>query len=216
MGITPREKKVIRLIADPDYVNHESESESLETVAATSCYDIWDVSFEYERTPGVRPLSRIPDGHYIIDVSDMKYDGWDAVLTLRLRPDNSPAKRAARRAKGNANDLDEDAVLYFEVPLVSHGESNLVVLDQDRIKDRCWKLTADARPGTKKQPSVGVCARAKPVKPATSGARNKRRRGFRPVMDDTDSEWEEEADGNDASHDTYDGRPAKRVSMADM
>lgn len=124
----------------------------------------------------------------------MKYDGWYAVLTLRLRLDNSPAKRAARRAKSgtqNSAALDEDTVLYLDVPLVSHGENNVVVIDLDRTEGRFWKPKADVKPPSQ----------------ASSGEPRKRQKEPK-VKEEVDSELDEAGEG-------YDGRPAKRAATAD-
>ncbi|KAG6359914.1 hypothetical protein INS49_010967 [Diaporthe citri] len=188
------ESVVIRLIADPDFVNAENGSCNSRAVLAQNAYDIWQIPFEHEPTPGSGLLHRIPEGYYKIDVSEMKYDGWDAVLILRLRPDNSPAKRAARRAKSgtqNSAALDGDTELYLDVPLVSHGENNIVVLDQDRIEGRFWKPKA----------------LAKPPSPSSSGELRKRQRDPE-VKEEADSELDEAGEG-------YDGRPVKRSATAD-
>ncbi|KAL2275754.1 hypothetical protein FJTKL_01610 [Diaporthe vaccinii] len=189
-----RDGKQVRLIADPDFVKAKNGSSNSKTVLAKNAYDICDMSFDYEPTPGVGPLARIPEGYYIIGVSEIKYDGWYAVLTLRLRLNNSPAKRAARRAKSGAQNsapLDEDTVLYFDVPLVSHGESNVVVLDLDRIDGRFWKPKAVVQPSS----------------PVSSGEPRKRQRSPE-VKEEIDYELNEVVEG-------YDGRPAKRTDMAD-
>ncbi|KAK7740337.1 hypothetical protein SLS63_001540 [Diaporthe eres] len=189
-----RDGKQFRLIGDPDFVKAKNGSSNSKTVLAENSYDICDMSFDYEPTPGAGPLSRMPEGYYIIDVSEMKYNGWYAVLTLRLRLNNSPAKRAARRAKSGAQNsasLDEDTVLYFDVPLVSHGESNLVVLDQDRMDGRFWKPKAVVKPSS----------------PVSSEEPRKRQRSHE-VREETESELDEAGE-------SYDGRPAMRIDMAD-
>lgn len=116
------------------------------------------------------------------------------MLILRLRPKNSPARRAARRAKSGAQNsasLDEDTALYFEVPLVSHGETNIVVVDPDRIEGRFWKPMAAVRPAS----------------PASSGEPSKRQISPE-VKEETDSELDEAGEG-------FYGRPAKRAATAD-
>lgn len=100
------------------------------------------MTLEYEAIADARPLQRIPDGKYVLNVSRMKYAGIDAVLVLRLRKKISAAEKANFRAKSlgkRGMPLKDGGSLYFELPLTSDGESNLVVLDIDRIKGRFWK-----------------------------------------------------------------------------
>lgn len=180
--IVLRQGKVIRLIADPDFVNPQRDPRQSKPVLADNSYDIWELSFEYEPTPGSRPLSRIPDGFHIIKASEMEYNGRDAVLTLSLHPVDTPSTliRRAKTPAQNDAPLHKGTVLYFEVPLTSNGESNLVELDLDRIKGRYWKPKADA-------PVV-----APAVPPAVPPRRSKRRR----AVVDTDSEREDNEDGD--------------------
>lgn len=177
-----RQGKVIRLIADPDFVNPQRNPRQSKPVLAHNSYDIWELSFEYEPTPGARPLSRTPDGCYMIKASEMKYNGRDAVLTLSLHPVDTPStliRRAKTQAQNDAP-LHKGTVLYFEVPLMSNGANNLVELDLDRIKGRYWKRKAGA-------PAVAPAAA-----PAAPLRRSKRRR----AVVDTDSEREDNEDGD--------------------
>lgn len=185
MEISRRDEKIFRLIADPDFIHDKDKPTGPGPVSVNNSYDICDLSSEYEPTPGALPLP-IPAGKYNITVSDIKYDGQKAVLTLQL----SPEKRGTLLRKAVA--------LYFEVPLISQSENNLVMLNQDLIKDNFWKPRADPKP-------VGQAIPAK---------RSMRRTRSNPRVE-TDSEGEGEADGHGGGNNNYDGRPAKRAAMAD-
>ncbi|KAL1884007.1 hypothetical protein Daus18300_000116 [Diaporthe australafricana] len=147
VNIVLKEDKIIRLIADPYFHDAENKPGRPKKNPATNCYDVWDLTREYEPRAGARPLIQIPDGSYVIEVFSMKHDERDAVLTLQLRRGPSAPKCRGKVSKKTekVESLREDRVLYFEVPLMSNGEANIVVLDCDRIKGRFWMPRKDEK-----------------------------------------------------------------------
>lgn len=145
MDIEVTEDKVCRVIADPLYSRPQ---EGTIKVFTKNCYDIWDLSLEYEETAGTGRMSRIPPGRYIMEVVKMDYAGADANMTLRLQKKVIRARKTqgARRSERSANkrpSLNGGWSLVIDIPLASEGSNNLLELDMDLIKSRFWRFEED-------------------------------------------------------------------------
>lgn len=109
------------------------------------CYDICDMSLEYEATAGAKSLTRIPNGKYILEVAEMVYARTDAEIILRLRPKATRARKTQgyrhyQRSVNTRPALDKGQSLLLQVPLASEGSNNLVELDRDLIQGRFWRF----------------------------------------------------------------------------
>lgn len=134
--------KKCRLIADP--LSRRPQEGGLK-LFTKDCYDIWDMSLEYEATAGAEFPSRIPNGKYILEVAEMVYARTDAEIILRLRPKATRARKAKgsrppQRGGNNPPALDKGQSLIFQVPLASEGSNNLVELDRDLVQGRVWRF----------------------------------------------------------------------------
>lgn len=128
-----------------------NEGETSDIVLVQNSYDVWDLVLEYLPNSGGGPKP-IPDGRHILEVAEVVYNGREAILVLRMRPNlSSGGRRSERILRKLAIDGACDWSLLFDVPLTSCGPSNLVELDIDRIRGRFWKLEGD----TDGPPSLG-------------------------------------------------------------
>lgn len=122
-------------------VPHEGEASQI--VLVQDSYDVWDLVLEYLPSTEWEPIP-IPNGRHILEVAEMVYNGREAILVLRMRPNlSSGGRRSERILRKLAIDGECDWNLLFEVPLTSCGPSNLVELDIDRIRGRFWKIEGD-------------------------------------------------------------------------
>ncbi|KUI59409.1 hypothetical protein VP1G_06626 [Cytospora mali] len=146
--ITISANKKFRIIADPLYGQSKKVGNK---VFIEDCYDIWDMSLEYETTAGAGSTSQIPEGRYILEVVKMVYDGADAGLMLSLgRVGREQSSHRPKRTKVNSTAFDEGRSLLLEVPLASNGSNNLVEIDWDCLENRIWRFgekSDDAVPG---------------------------------------------------------------------
>lgn len=145
----------IRLVCDPMYQQNLDRKRyttgnisirSDDTAAANNnCYDIWDVSLQFDQihSEGSESEMRIPDGSYLIQAKSIKYheDGVDATLHLQLTRRSVMGARPASTGRDlRARTVTTGQKTYsFDLPLTSLGSSNLVVLDHDKVKNRLWK-----------------------------------------------------------------------------
>ncbi|ROW08646.1 hypothetical protein VPNG_06153 [Cytospora leucostoma] len=83
-------------------------------------------------------------------------------------------RRSGRATNGSRTPLEDGKNLLLEVPLASNGSNNLIELDIDLIKDRCWRVeeslndtNAFGEPGSKCE--NGKC-KAPPAKRSKAGS----------------------------------------------
>lgn len=142
--ITLAGDKKFKIIADPLY--HRPAKGGIK-VFKQDCYDILDLSLDYEPSAEAGSLSRIPipEGKYYLEVAEVIYAKADGLLVLRLRPKITQfgkcrGVRRSDRTSKNTTVWTEGQSLLFEVPLASNGSNNLVDIDRDLIRGRFWKL----------------------------------------------------------------------------
>lgn len=132
-----------RIIASPFHMVSGGSKASSKTVLVEDSYDVWDLVLEYLPASGSKPVP-IPKGRNILEVAETVFNGTEAILVLRMRPNLLTGSRRPKRVLekltiGGVRDWS----LLFEVPLTSCGPSNLVELDIDLIGGRFWRIEDD-------------------------------------------------------------------------